>query len=79
MKVVELPVSDIGDVPRMLRTLADQIEAGDYGDAHNLAWVLDCGDGRIEVGLCGRAPEPGLTGHFLMAVGQRKFEGTAHE
>jgi hypothetical protein len=78
-ELVQFPERDMSDVPRMLRSVADSIEAGEYGDAHNLAWVIDCGAGRIEVGLCGKAPEPGLTGHFLLACGQRKIENGSIE
>lgn len=73
-KVVEIPVAGTLDVPSALRKLASQIEAGEFGDAHNLAWVIDCGDSRIECGLAGRAPEPGATGYLLFALAQRKIE-----
>jgi hypothetical protein len=72
--LIEFPLPGIDDVPRALRTLADQIEAGEYGDAHNLAWAIDCGEGRLEVGMCGKAPEPGLLGHYMFARAQRKME-----
>lgn len=74
LKVVEIPVAGTLDVPSALRKLASQIEAGEFGDAHNLAWVIDCGDSRIECGLAGRAPEPGATGFMLFALAQRKIE-----
>lgn len=51
--IVELPARHVGDIPRMLRHLADQIEQGKYGaDAGPLVWVLDCG-AEVEVGGCG--------------------------
>lgn len=74
MKLIELPVKDIADLARGLRAIADGIEAGDYDDAHNLAWVLDCGNGRIEMGMLGRAASPGAEGHLLFAIAQRKLE-----
>lgn len=58
MKVVELPIGNVADVPAQLRHLADAIERGAYGDAHNVAWVCDTGQG-VEVGLCGKASSPG--------------------
>lgn len=73
-ELVKFPARDITDVPRMLRELADSVEAGKYGDAHNLAWVIDQGHGAIAVGLCGTAPELGPTAHFLLALGMRKIE-----
>lgn len=62
------------DIPASLRILADQIEAGEHGDAYTLLWVIDAGDGRIDLGLMGKAAEAGITAHFLAAVAQRKIE-----
>ena len=73
-ELVKFPERDIGDVPRMLRSIANGIENGEYGDAYNLAWIVDCGNGKIAVGLCGTAEEPALTGHFLMSLGMRELE-----
>jgi len=65
------------DIPASLRLLADQVEKGEYGDAHNLAWVIDCGDSVIHLGLMGKAPEPATTGYFLFAIAQHKLITTA--
>lgn len=76
LKVVPLNPSCAQDIPGALRALAERIETGGYGFAvHNVGWVMDCGDGRVEIGLLGAAPEPGATGHLLFALGQRKLEG----
>lgn len=77
MNIVALPSSAALSVPEALRRLAEQIEAGDLGDAHSLAWVVDCGDGRIEIGLMGHCAELAPTLHYLLALGQRKVEGAA--
>ena len=74
-QLLQFPKIDIADVPRGLREIADQIEAGDFGGAHNLAWVIDCGDGKVEVGMLGRAGEPGAVAHFLFSLGQQKLLG----
>lgn len=74
LNVVQLPRADIVDLPRGLRALADEIESGKYGDAHNLAWVIDCGDGRIEIGMLGNTAQPGAEAHYLYALAQRKLE-----
>lgn len=71
--VVELPAVDPTDLPNRLRDIAQQIEDGDYGDAHNLAWVIDCGDGRIEIGLLGRAATIGAELHLLLTTGALKI------
>lgn len=62
------------DVANALRELADEIDKGTKGDAHNLAWALDCGDGDIQVGLMGKAPEPALTAYYLLGLAQRRLE-----
>lgn len=77
LKVVELDTGNIGDVPAALRLLADSIERGEYGDAHNVAWVADCGNGRVEVGLMGRASEPGAVCHFLLTLGTVRLQDGA--
>ncbi len=63
------------DIPEALRTLANEIEAGNHGDCYNLFWAIDAGDGVIDVGLMGKSAEPAMTAHFLAAVAQRKIEG----
>lgn len=73
-KIVNFPEKHIADVPRMLRAIADQVDTGVFGDAHNLAWVIDCGDSRIEIGLCGAAAESGVTAYYLFGRGMRKLE-----
>ena len=72
--VVKLPDLDLADVPRTLRNLADAIERGEYGQAFNAAWVIDCGDGKVAVGMCGQSPLPGADAHLLLAMGMRKLE-----
>jgi hypothetical protein len=74
MNVVKLEVPCIGDVSEALRRLADAIDAGEYGDAHNLAWVIDCGDKRVECGLTGKGGEPAPLAHYLFALAMRKLE-----
>lgn len=69
--------NDLRDVPKTLRSLADSIEAGKLKDALNCAWVVDCGDGEIAVGLAGGTAEPGAVTHFLLALGMRKLESVS--
>ncbi len=77
LRVVPFPSSNTQDVPASLRALADSIEAGSYGDAHNVAYVIDCGDKKLNVGLLGKANEPGAEVHLLFALGQRLIENGA--
>ena len=74
LKLVQLPECNIQDIPRGLRAIADEIEYGKYGDALNLAWVIDCGDSRNEIGMLGAAPVPGVTAYFLYGLAMRKLE-----
>ena len=74
VKVVPIPTNSLADVAGGLRRIADQIEKGEFGDAHNVAWVIDAGNGDIRVGMLGMAPEPASITHFLLALGQRRLE-----
>ena len=40
MRVVEMPVKSLSDIPGMLRGLADRIEAGGYGEVDSLLCVM---------------------------------------
>jgi len=73
LEVVTLPTPDVRDVPKMLRTLADDIEAGKYDAAHNLAWALDTGNGKVEVGLMGQAAETAAVAYLLFGLAQHKI------
>lgn len=74
MKIVELPIQDGVDIPLGLRELANAIEAGDYDDAHNVVWVIDCGNSRVELGLLGRSASRGAESHLLLAIAMRRLE-----
>lgn len=67
----ELPASQ--DIPGALRELANSIEEGKFGDAHNLAWVIDQGQSDIAIGLLGKAISPGAEAHLLFAIAQQKI------
>lgn len=71
--VIPLPTPDVRDIPRMLRSLADDVEKGTYDNAHNLAWVIDTGNGKVEVGLMGAAGETGAVAHLLFALAQQRI------
>lgn len=73
-ELIKFPKNDSVDIPTSLRNLADQIENGEYDDAHTLAWAIDCGDGRIELGLCGNCSEPSTTAYFLFGLAKYKLE-----
>lgn len=74
LKVVEFPEMHAAtSIPDALRKLADQIEAKEFGDAHQLAWVIDCGDSHVEVGLLGKAASPGAEALLLLSVGVHKI------
>ena len=55
MKVVEVQIQSLDDITGELRRLADSIDAGDYGDVCNVAWVVDADYQPVSVGLLGRA------------------------
>ena len=74
INVVQFPELSMQSVPDGLRKLADQIDAGEFGDAHNLAWVIDEGEAALSVGLLGKCPEPAPTAYFLYGLAMRKLE-----
>lgn len=74
LKVVEFPTSGLVSVADGLRNLAAEIESGDHGDAHNLVWVVDCGDGVVGVGLLGKSASPGAEAYYMLGLAQRKLE-----
>lgn len=73
-EVKPLPVKDVGDTARGLRQMAQDIEDGKYPDDVNVAWVMDCGNGEVQIGMLGHAAEPGPVAHLLFAIAQRKLE-----
>ena len=74
LNVVPFPGQSCANVSAQLRNLADEIDRGDYGDAHSVTWVVDCGDARIEVGFSGQSPLPAGAAHLSLAMGMRKLE-----
>lgn len=76
--IVQFPISNIGNIPDGLRDLADRIDSGDLGAAHQLVWVVDAGDGDIQLGLLGRSASPGAEAHLLISSAQiRILRGVA--
>ena len=73
INVVEFPKSGTASVVDGLRALADKLEA-EGAVMHNLAWVLDNGDGNVEIGLLGKSPQPAMTAYFMYGIGMRKLE-----
>lgn len=73
MNVIEMPRASVADVVEGLRALADKLES-DEVVAHNLAWIIDKGDGVIDIGLLGQSPQPATTAYFLMGLGKRRLE-----
>lgn len=71
-EVKPLPVTSVRDVAGGLRRLADRIENGDFGSCHNVLWVLDKGNAKIEFGLLGEG-DAGLTALLLMRLAEHDF------
>lgn len=74
LNVVDFPKQNLADVPTTLRTLADNIEKGEFGECLSLAWVMDQGDGVVAVGLIGHSQSPGPHAYYLLGLGQRSLE-----
>ena len=73
MNVVKLSYGNLLDIPESLRTLADRIESGDYGQVLNLGWVIDDGD-EVNVGLLGSCSNSVSEAHILLSRGLRRLE-----
>jgi ABC-type taurine transport system substrate-binding protein len=72
--VVAFPSNPAQSVAEQLRAVADQIDAGEFGEVLSVSWVADCGSGHIEVGFVGSSPLPGAAAHMSLALGMRKLE-----
>lgn len=46
-EIIELPKGTVADIPRVLRAIADQIEAGEYGAVIAAALVVEAEGGGI--------------------------------
>jgi len=59
------------DIPGMLRNLANDIESGELGNVSQVVYVLDAGEGAVDVGLLGTAAAVGAEAYLLLACGQK--------
>lgn len=48
-KVVHLTQSTLADIPRVLRSIADEVESGNFTDSVNMVCVLEAGDKQVEL------------------------------
>ena len=72
VKIVEFSNSSIANMPLQLRTLAEKIERGEYGEYFEGVVVLN---GHRHFSIFGFGPDAeGPRVHFLMACAQRKIE-----
>lgn len=44
MNVVEFPIHNVNDIPALARTLADDVERGDYGTVRRVLVIMDSDD-----------------------------------
>lgn len=65
------PVPDIvnvQDIPRVLRAIADQVEAGKHGEVMSAVLVTEASDGEIHVFGAGRAEFYGAFGLLNLGI-----------
>mgnify|MGYP003402815768 FL=1 len=74
-EVVQIPCTTMQDIPGMLRNLADDIESGELGNVSQVVYVLDAGEGAVDVGLLGTAAAVGAEAYLLLAAGQKHILG----
>lgn len=73
-ELLKLPERNIQDIPRALRTLADQVEKGELGNVRAIVWVVDVPDAPVELGLIGACAEVAPTAHLLLGKAMRALE-----
>lgn len=73
-EVKPFPFSNVQDIPRGLRALADQIEQGHLGPVRSIAWVVEIDGAPVEIGLLGPASEIAPAAHLLLGSGMRALE-----
>lgn len=74
-EVVQIPCTTVQGIPGMLRNLADDIESGELGNVSQVVYVLDAGEGAVDVGLLGMAASMGAEAYLLLACGQKHILG----
>lgn len=74
-EVVQIPCTTMQDIPGMLRNLANDIESGELGNVSQVVYVLDVGEGAVDVGLLGTAAAVGAEAYLLLAAGQKHILG----
>ncbi len=57
MELLKFPELNINDIPNGLRSLAERIKNGEYGEAINLGWIIQC-ENNIEYGFLGKSASP---------------------
>lgn len=75
MKIIDQQkINNIGELSRGLRKLADDIDAGKFGKASGVAWIITRGDGDIEFGHLGLLQSPRTQTYFLFGRAMRLLE-----
>lgn len=72
--LVKFPGSKLDDIPEALRRLADEIEAGAFGEVHRLVWVAEVAGGEIGLGLIGPCSEPAPVTYMILGLAKRRIE-----
>ena len=70
-EILVLRDSNVQNVPEALRRIAEEIEAGEYGQTEGCALVLTAG-GKVVTFYCGQG-EAAPNFHFLCGLGQAKM------
>lgn len=68
MTVLKFPGMNLNDVPAMLRTLAEQIEGGDYGKAVGLTYAFSTDEGEVFCNSFGPINQLEAVGMLTMAA-----------
>lgn len=74
-QLVVMRDTNLRDITGTLRALADQIEAGRYGEIHALVWVLAAKN--VDVGFAGEAAYAAAAAHLLLHAGAHRLVSNA--
>lgn len=75
MTVVKFPGINLNDIPGMLRTLADQIDSGDYGNAVGLVYAFNTNEADVYCNSFGAISQLEAVGMASMACNMLQTMG----
>jgi len=74
-KILNLVQPEWTDIPKALRSIAEEIETGKHGSVHSVVLVMESTlSDPVDVFGLGEGTRMATATHFLLCLGQRKIE-----